>query len=58
MEERLFNKELRRGRSIVKNAFRILKGVFRELRNVMETHVTILINMIVAYYLLHNLLLG
>ena len=41
---------------MVENAFGILKGMFRKLRQVTETHMTILLDM-VACCLLHNLLL-
>ena len=56
--ERLFNCKLKIGRCMVNNAFGILKGVFKELRHVIEIHVTIVPDMVVACCLLHNLLFG
>jgi len=57
-QERMFNYRLRTGRCVVENAFGILKGVFRELRQVTETHVNIVPDLVICCCLLHNLLLG
>ena len=46
------------GRCIVENVFDILKGNFRELWQSAKIHVTIILDMDIAYCLLHNLLLG
>ena len=57
VEDKNFYQKLRTRRCIIENAFGILKGVFRELSHVMETHIMIVPDMIVACCLLHNLLL-
>lgn len=58
MEQRLFNRKLRIGRCVVENTFSILKGVFRELRQITETNVLVVPDLVIACCLLHNLLLG
>jgi hypothetical protein len=56
--ERLFNKKLSRGRSVVENAFGILKQSFRELLDTTDLHVTFVPDVVVCCCLLHNVLLG
>jgi hypothetical protein len=56
--ERLYNKHLSRGRSIVENAFGILKQSSRELLDVMDLDVAFLHDVVVCCCLLHNMLLG
>jgi hypothetical protein len=56
--ETLFNRKLRRGRSMVKNAFGILKQTFRELLVKSELDVVFLPDVITCYAILHNVLLG
>jgi hypothetical protein len=56
--ERLFNKHLSRGRSVVENAFGILKQTFRELLDITDLHVTFVPDAVVCCCLLHNVLLG
>jgi hypothetical protein len=56
--ERLFSKRLSRGRSVVENAFDILKQSFRELMDVTDLHVTFVPDAVVCCCLLHNVLLG
>jgi hypothetical protein len=55
--ERLFNKRLSRGRSVVENSFGILKQSFRELLDVTDLHATFVPNIVVCCALLHNVLL-
>ena len=56
--ECLFNKKLSRGRSVVKNAFGILKQSFRELLGTIDLHVTFIPDVVVCWCLLHNMVLG
>jgi hypothetical protein len=56
--ERLFSKRLSRGKSVVENAFGILKQSFRELLDVIDLYVTFVPDAVVCCCLLHNLLLG
>jgi hypothetical protein len=56
--QRLYNKRLSRGRSVIENAFGILKHSFRELLHVTDLHVAFVPDMVVCCCLLHNLLLG
>jgi hypothetical protein len=56
--ERLFNERLSCGRSVVENAFGILKQNFRELLDVTYLHVTFVPDIVVCCCLLHNVLLG
>lgn len=56
--DRLYNRKLRKGRSVVEHAFGILKQCFRELGGKSDLHVTFLPDVIVACCLMHNLLLG
>jgi hypothetical protein len=56
--ERLFNRRLSRGRSVIENAFGILKQTFRELLHITDLHVAFLPDVVVCCCLLHNILLG
>jgi hypothetical protein len=56
--EHLYNRRLSQGRSVVENAFGILKQSFRELLHVTDLHITFVPNVVVACCLLHNILLG
>ena len=56
--QKLYNKCHRRGRSVVENAFGILKGTFRELLLQTNLHVTTIPDVFCACALLHNLILG
>jgi hypothetical protein len=56
--ERLFNKKLSRGSSVVENAFSMLKQSFRELLDTTDLHITFVLDVVVCYCLLHNVLLG
>jgi hypothetical protein len=56
--ETLFNKKLRRGQSVVENAFGILKQTFRELLMKSELDVVFLPDVITCCAILHNVLLG
>lgn len=56
--ERLYNRKLSRGRSVVENAFGIFKQSFRELLNVTNLNVTFLPDVVVCCCILHNILLG
>jgi hypothetical protein len=58
MLDRLYNKRLSRGRSVVENAFGILKQSFRELLTITDLHVTFVPDVVVCCSLLHNVLLG
>jgi hypothetical protein len=55
--EALFNKRHRRGRSVVENAFGLLKESWRILLNRCDLHVKIIPNVFVCCCILHNLLL-
>jgi len=57
VSQALFNKKLRKGRSVVENAFGILKQSFRELLNKSELHVTFIPDVILYCAILHNVLL-
>lgn len=52
----LYNKRLSRGRSVVENAFGILKQSFRELLTITDLHVTFVLDVVVCCLLLHNVL--
>jgi hypothetical protein len=54
----LYNRLLFRGRSVVENAFGILKHSFRELLHIIDLHVTFVHDIVVCCALLHNVLLG
>jgi hypothetical protein len=54
--ERLFNRKLSRGRSIIENAFGILKQSFRELLDTEDLHVAFIPDVVVCCCLLHNIL--
>ena len=56
--DRLYNKKLWKGQSVVEHAFGILKQCFRELRVRSDLHVTFLPDIIFACCLMHNMLLG
>jgi hypothetical protein len=56
--ERLYNKKLRKGRCVVKNAFGILKQTFRELLVKSDLDVVFLPDVITCCAILHNILLG
>jgi hypothetical protein len=56
--ERLFNRNPSRGRSVVENAFEILKHSFREFLDTIDLYVTFVPDVVVCCCLLHNLLLG
>lgn len=58
VQESLFNRKLSRARSVVENAFGILKQSFRELHSASDLHVTLLPDVVVCCCILHNLLLG
>ena len=53
----LFNKRHRRGRSVVKNAFGLLKESWQILLNRCDLNVKIILDVFVSCYILHNLLL-
>jgi hypothetical protein len=55
--ETLFNRKLRKGKSIVENAFGILKQTFRELLVKSELDIVFLPDMITCCAILHNVLL-
>lgn len=52
----LFNRRLRRGRCVVKNAFGILKETFRELLVKSQLYITFLPDVIMCCAILHNVL--
>jgi hypothetical protein len=56
--ERLFNKILSRGRSVVENAFGNFTQSFRELLDVIDLHTMFVHDAMVYCCLLHNVLLG
>jgi hypothetical protein len=56
--ERLYNKRLSRGRSVVENAFGIFKQSFKELLQIMDLYVSFVPDVVVSCCLLHNVLLG
>ena len=56
--EKLFNKKMRRGRSVVECAFGILKSNWRELLRESDLSVNIMPDVVSAYALLHNLILN
>jgi hypothetical protein len=56
--DRLYNRRLSRGRSVIENAFGIMKQSFRELLNITDLHVTFVPDVVVCCSLLHNVLLG
>jgi hypothetical protein len=58
VQKRMFNRKLSTTRSIVENAFGILKQSFQELLKVLDLHVTILSDVILCCCLLHNVFLG
>ena len=58
VQETLFNRKLSRARSVVENAFGILKQTFRELYGTSDLHVTLLLDVVVCCSILHNLMLG
>lgn len=58
VQETLFNRKLSRARSVVENAFGILKQTFRELHSASDLHVTLLPDVVVCCSILHNMLLG
>ena len=58
VQETLFNRKLSRARSVVENAFGILKQSFRELHSATDLHVTLLPDVVVTCCILHNMLLG
>jgi hypothetical protein len=53
--KKLYNRRHRRGRSVVKNAFGLLKESWHELLNKTELHITIVPDVFYAYCILHNL---
>lgn len=57
VQEQLFNRRLSRARSVVENAFGILKQTFRELHSATDLHIRILPDVVVCCCILHNLLL-
>lgn len=57
VSKNLFNRKLRRGRSVVENAFGILKQSFRELLDKSELKVTFVLDVIICCAILHNVLL-
>lgn len=58
VQETLFNRKLSRARSVVENAFGILKQTFRELHSASDLHITLLPDVVVCCSILHNLLFG
>ena len=56
--DRLYSRRLSRGRSVIENAFGILKQSFRELLTITELNVTFLPDVVVCCALLHNVFLG
>ena len=58
IEGTFFNQKLKTKRCVVKNAFEILKRMFKELNHVTQLHVMIVPKMIVACCLPHDLLLS
>ena len=54
---RLYNQKLRKGESVMEHAFRILKQCFCKLGVKFDLHITFLLDVIVAYCLLHNILM-
>lgn len=56
--ELLFNKRLSRGRSVIENAFGILKQSFRELLHITDLHIAFLPDVVVCCCLLYNTLWG
>ena len=56
--DRLYSKRLSRGRSVIENAFGILKQSFCELLDITDLHVTFLPDVVVCCCLLHIVLLG
>lgn len=57
LANRLFNRKLSCARSVVENAFVLLKVTFRELHGKCELDVTFVLDVITCYALLHNVLL-
>lgn len=57
ISETLFNWKLRKGSCVIENAFGILKQMFRELLKKSTLDVIFLPNVIVYFYILHNILL-
>lgn len=55
--EQLFDKQHRRARSVVKNAFGMMKEGWRELLAKTDMHVSIVLNMFVWCYILYNLII-
>jgi hypothetical protein len=56
--EAVFNRRLRAGRCVVENAFGILKQTWRKLLLKSDQTVTFMPDLIAAYCILHNILLG
>jgi hypothetical protein len=56
--DRLYNRRLFQGRSVVENAFGILKHSFRELLHIIDLHITFVPDVVVCCALVHNVLLG
>jgi hypothetical protein len=54
----LYNHKHKKGKSIVENAFDILKQTFKELLEKTKLHIIIVFNVFFACCLFHNLLLG
>ncbi len=54
----LYNHKHKKGRSIVENAFDILKQIFKELLEKTKLHIIIVLNVFFACCIFHNLLLG
>ena len=52
----LYNRKLRRGRGVVKNAFGILKTTWKELLGKSDLNVVYMPDVITAYAILHNIL--
>ena len=55
--DRLYSRRLSHGRSVIENAFGILKQSFRELLTITELNVTFVPDVVVCCALLHNVLL-
>jgi hypothetical protein len=56
--ESLLNQQLFCGKSIVENAFGILKQMFMELLLKMSLDILFLLNVVIYYYMLHNLIMN
>ena len=56
--DRLYNRRFLHGRSIIENAFGILKQSFRELLTITKLNVTFVLDVVVCCVLLYNVLLG